>query len=71
MMGIVTIPEGSAVVFKRQLSGLNSDGAPCEICGNKMAAHDWVIMSEHGFVVVGCSFKMEPFNEKKEKPWLT
>jgi hypothetical protein len=60
---IVFIPDGSTVVFKSALTALDPDGSPCEICNNKMADHDWVIMNDDGLVVVGCSIKMEPFHD--------
>jgi hypothetical protein len=59
----IEIPIGSAVVFNRSLRDFNPSASRCEICFAAMADHAWVIMDEHGFVIIGCSFKMEPTSE--------
>ena len=59
MKNLVPIPADCAVVFKASLQMLNPAGSLCEVCGAKMALHDWAIMDSAGYVIVGCSLRME------------
>ena len=49
-----TAPDMPAVIFNKDLVGLNRNGRECEVCDNHMHHHDWALMAPDG-IVLDCS----------------